>query len=66
MYNRQLKHDLALIKIEKLEEAACKKLKNVDGVGFLADIYEEHGNTLAYMSKVMEFEKYYLKSMKLR
>jgi hypothetical protein len=55
-----------LIKIEKLEEAACKKLKNVDGVGFLADIYEEHGNTLAYMSKVMEFEKYYLKSMKLR
>lgn len=39
IYNRQMKHDLALKSIKDLRDIGKRKLKNADGVGYLADIY---------------------------
>jgi len=35
-----MKHDLALSSIKNLRDIGKKKLKDADGVGYLADIYE--------------------------
>jgi hypothetical protein len=34
-----MKHDLALKSIKDLRDIGKRKLKNADGVGYLADIY---------------------------
>lgn len=43
-----------------------KKLRDADGVGYLADIYEEMGNTLVNKGNRFEFEDCYEKAIKLR
>lgn len=40
IYNRQMKHDLALTSIKSLRDLGKRKLRDADGVGYLADIYE--------------------------
>lgn len=40
IYNRQKDHDLALKSITNLRDLGRKKLRDADGVGYLADIYE--------------------------
>jgi predicted Zn-dependent protease len=66
IYNRQLNHDLALNSINEIKDIVKKKLTNADGVGYLADIYAELGNTYALKKKCVKFEEYYLKAINSR
>lgn len=41
-------------------------MRDPDGVGYLADIYEEMGNTLVSKGETIDFENCYEKAIKLR
>ena len=50
-----MEHDLALTSIKNLREIGKKKLRDADGVGYLADIYEEMGNILVCQGDTIKF-----------
>ncbi len=50
-----MEHDLALSCIKKLRDVGKRKLRDPDGVGYLADIYEEYGNTLVFQGDTVNF-----------
>jgi hypothetical protein len=52
--------------INEIKDIVKKKLTNADGVGYLADIYAELGNTYALKKKCVKFEEYYLKAINSR
>jgi len=50
-----MQHDLALTCLKRVRDIAVGQVRNVDGVGYLADIYEEMGNTLVYQGDTIKF-----------
>jgi predicted O-linked N-acetylglucosamine transferase (SPINDLY family) len=66
IFNRQLKHDLALKELKIAHRIVKLKAENMHSKGLLATVYEEMAAVLVCMGETVSFEEYITRAIEIR